>query len=104
MDDEEVFDSGNYRSTARFNCAEEEIGKGCGGRRGGEGEEKGLGETKTSIENHFSQRMAASTTSSKRQQPLTLSQFHLGPCKGKGRYGKVYLAIDKLIGWICALK
>jgi len=35
---------------------------------------------------------------------ITLSEFIIGPCKGKGRYGKVYLAIERQTGFIYALK
>lgn len=35
---------------------------------------------------------------------VSLSQFIVGPCKGKGRYGKVYIVIDKLTGAVFAIK
>ena len=33
-----------------------------------------------------------------------LSDFHIGSCKGEGRFGKVYMAVHKKTGFLCALK
>lgn len=33
-----------------------------------------------------------------------LDDFFVGDCKGEGRFGKVYLAIHKKSGFLCALK
>ena len=35
---------------------------------------------------------------------VTLADFQLGECKGEGRFGKVYLAIHKKTGFLCAIK
>jgi len=41
------------------------------------------------------------TTSNKN---LRIEDFQLGPCKGEGRFGKVYPAIHKKTGWLLAIK
>lgn len=33
-----------------------------------------------------------------------LDDFHVGDCKGEGRFGKVHLAVHKKTGFVCALK
>ena len=33
-----------------------------------------------------------------------MSDFHIGSCKGEGRFGKVYMAVHKKTGFLCALK
>jgi aurora kinase len=33
-----------------------------------------------------------------------LADFTIGECKGEGRFGKVYMAVHKQTGFLCALK
>lgn len=33
-----------------------------------------------------------------------LNDFIIGECKGEGRFGKVYMAVHKKTGFLCALK
>jgi len=35
---------------------------------------------------------------------IKIEDFHLGPCKGEGRFGKVFPAIHKKTGWMVAIK
>ena len=35
---------------------------------------------------------------------LRLSDFRVGPCKGSGRFGKVFVAFHRKTGWMVALK
>jgi hypothetical protein len=35
---------------------------------------------------------------------LRLSDFMVGPCKGSGRFGKVFVAFHRKTGWMVALK
>lgn len=35
---------------------------------------------------------------------MRLSDFMVGPCKGSGRFGKVFLAFHRKSGWMVALK
>ena len=43
----------------------------------------------------------------RKETPMTepkLNDFIVGQCKGEGRFGKVYMAIHKKTGFLCALK
>jgi hypothetical protein len=35
---------------------------------------------------------------------IKIEDFQLGPCKGEGRFGKVFPAIHKKTGWMVAVK
>jgi serine/threonine protein kinase len=63
---------------------------------------------KTDPNGGFFQRTAikrlSSTTPSRERSTFGLDDFQLAPCKGEGRFGKVYPARHKITGFLLAIK